>query len=119
MNTFICLNAIMRFFGELANKVQPSSTTRQTLLGAEQEITNYVSVWNTELIDEQLFQQKIRWKLKLPAVTRPKRVWEPLARSCKKSMYIVLGNRSVTEQTQIFASHILESFRRKMSANVK
>ena len=66
-------------------------------VGADREFAEYVAAWNKERIEEHLSQQGIRWKLNSPAAPHFGRVWERLIRSCKKTMYVVLGNRSVTE----------------------
>ena len=48
-------------------------------------------------IEEHLIQQGIRWNFHPLAAPRFGGVWERLVRSCKKAMYAVLGNRTVTE----------------------
>ena len=48
-------------------------------------------------IEEHLIQQGIRWNFNPPAAQHYGRVFESLVRSCKKAVYEVLGNRSVTE----------------------
>ena len=90
------LNAILRF---IARRGKPSSIISDNLtnfVGAEREFAEYVAAWNKERIDEHLIQQGIRWKFNPPAAPQFGGVWERLARSCKRAMYLVLGNISVT-----------------------
>ena len=57
----------------------------------------YVAAWNKEGIEEHLIQRGIRWKFNPPAAPHFGGVSGRLVRSCKKAMYAVLGNISVTE----------------------
>ena len=66
-------------------------------VGAEEELAEYIAAWNKAQIEEHLIQQGIRWKFNPPAAPHFGGMWERLIRSCKKTMYGVLGNRSVTE----------------------
>ena len=66
-------------------------------VGAEKELAEYIAAWNKRQIKKHLIQQGIRWKFNPPAAPHFGGVWERLVRSCKKAMYAVLGNRSVTE----------------------
>ena len=66
-------------------------------VGAERELAEYIAAWNKERIEEHVIQQGIRWKFNTPAAPHFRGVWEWLVRSCKKAMYAVMGNRSVTE----------------------
>ena len=66
-------------------------------VGADRESKEYVAAWNTERIEEHLVQQGIRWKFNPPAAPHFRGVLERLVRSCKKAMYAVSGNRSMTE----------------------
>ena len=91
------LTAIMRF---IARRGKPSiiiSDNGTNFVGAEMEFAEYVAAWNKEWIDEHLIQRGIRWNFNPPAAPHFGGVWERLVRSCKKAMYAVLGNRSVTE----------------------
>ena len=97
IDTDSCLNAIMRF---IARRGKPSTMIRDNgtnFVGAEREFAEYVAAWNKERIEEHLIQQGIRWKFNPPAAPHFGGVWERLVRSCRKAMYAVLGNRSVTE----------------------
>ena len=97
LDTDSCLNAILRF---IARRGKPStiiSDNGTNFVGAEGKIAEYVAAWNKERIDEHLIQKGIRWKFNPPAAAHFGGVWERLVRSCKKAMYVVLGNRSVTE----------------------
>ena len=97
LDTDSCLNAIMRF---IARRGKPStiiSDNGTNFVGAEREFAEYVAAWNKEGIEEHLIQRGIRWKFNPPAAPHFGGVWERLVRSCKKAMYAVLGNRSVTE----------------------
>ena len=97
LDTDSCLNAIMRF---IARRGKPStiiSDNGTNLIGAEREFAEYVAAWIKEGIEEHLIQRGIRWKFNPPAAHHFGGVWERLVRSCRKAMYAVLGNRSVTE----------------------
>ena len=97
LDTDSCLNAIMRF---IARRGKPStiiSDNGTNFVGAEREFAEDVAAWNKEGIEEHLIQRGIRWKFNPPAAPHFGGVWERLVRSCKKAMYAVLGNRSVTE----------------------
>ena len=97
LDTDSCINAIMRF---IARRGKPStiiSYNETNFVGAEREFAEYVAAWNKEGIEERLIQQGIRWKFNPPAAPQFGGVWERLVRSCKKALYVVLRNRSVTE----------------------
>ena len=96
-DTDCCLNAIMRFF---ARRGKPSTIIKENgtnFVGVERELSEYVAARNKEGIEEHLIQRGIRWKFNPPAAPRFGGVWEWLVRSCKKAMYALLGNISVTE----------------------
>ena len=97
LDTDSCLNAIMRF---IARRGKPSTFFNDNginYVAAEREFAEYVAAWNKEGIEELLAERGIRWKLNPPAALHFGGVWERLGRNCKKVMYAVLGNRSVTE----------------------
>ena len=77
-------------------------------VGAEREFAEYVAAWNKKGIEEHLIQRGIRWKFNPPAAPHFGGVWERLVRSCKKAMYAVLGNRSVTEHILSITMCIVE-----------
>ena len=81
LDTDSCLNGIMRF---VARRGKPStiiSDKKKNFAGAEREFAEYGAAWKKEGIEEYYFGG----------------AWEWLVRSCRKAMYAVLGNRSVTE----------------------
>ena len=97
LDTDSCLNAILRFIARRGKPSKIISYNGTNFVGAEREFAEYVAAWNKERIEEHLIQQGIRWKFNPPAAAHFGGVWERLVRSCKKAMYAVLGNRSVTE----------------------
>ena len=97
LDTDCCLNAIMRFIARRGKPVKMISDNGTNFIGAEKELAEYTAAWNKRQIEEHLIQQGIRWKFNPPAAPHFEGVWERLVRSCKKAMYAVLGNRSVTE----------------------
>ena len=97
IDTDSCLNAIMRFIARRGKPSTRISDNGTNFVGAEREFAEYVAAWNKERIEEHLIQQGIRWNFNPPAAPHFGGVWERLVRSCKKAMYAVLGNRSVTE----------------------
>ena len=96
LDTDCCLNAIMRFTARRGKPVKMISDNGTNFVGAEKEVAEYIAAWNKRQIEEQLIQQGIRWKFNPPAAPHIG-MWERLVGSCKKAMYAVLGNRSVTE----------------------
>ena len=97
LDTDCCLNAIMRFIARRGKPVKVISDNGTNFVGAEKELAKCIAAWNKRQIDEHLIQQDIRWKFNPPAVPHFRGVWERLVWSCKKAMYAVLGNRSLTE----------------------
>ena len=96
LDTDSCLNVIMRF---IARRGKPStiiSDNATNFVGAEREYAEYVAAWNKEGIQEHLIKRGIRWYFNPPAAPHFGGVWKRLLRSCKKAMYAMLGNRSVT-----------------------
>ena len=97
LDTDSCLNATMRF---IARRDKPNtiiSDNDANFVGAEREFAEYVAAWNKEGNAKHLIQRRIRWKFNPPAAPHFGGVWERLVRSCKKAMYAVLRNRSVTQ----------------------
>ena len=97
LDTDSCLNAIMRF---IARRGKPSTIVSDNgtiVFGAERNFAEYVAAWNREEIEGHLIQRGIRWKFNSPAAPHFGGEWERLVRSCRKAVFAVLGNRSVTE----------------------
>ena len=97
LDTNSCLNAILRF---IARRGKPSTIISENgtnFVGSERVFAEYVAAWNKEGIEKCLIQLGIRWKFNPPAAPHFGGVWKRLVRSCKKAMYVVLENRSVTE----------------------
>ena len=108
LDTDSCLNAIMRF---IARRGKPSTITTDNgtnFFGAERECAECVAAWSKEGIEEHLIQRGIRWKFNPPAAPHFGGVWERLGRNCKKAMYAVLGNRTVTEDVPSTTMSIVE-----------
>ena len=98
LDTDSCLNATMRFIARRIKPITIISDNGTAFVRAEREFAKYVAAWNKEGIEEHLIQRGIRWKFNSPAAPHFGGVWERLLRSCKKAMYAVLGNRSVTDE---------------------
>ena len=97
LDTDSCLNAMMRFTAQRGKPSTIISDHGTNFVGAEREFAEYVDAWNKEWIEEHLIQQGIRWKFNPREAPHFGGVWERLVRSYKRAMYVVLGNRSVTE----------------------
>ena len=96
LDTDSCLNAIMRLIAPRGKPNTIISDNGKNFVGDEQQVAEYVAAWNKEGIEEHLIQRGIRWKFNPTAAPHFGGVWERLVRSCKKAMYAVLANRSVT-----------------------
>ena len=92
---FIDQQGLIRSQGRIPVKMISDKGTN--FVGAEKALAEYIAAWLKRQIEEHLIQQGIRWKFNPPAAPHFGGVWEKLVRSCKKAMYAVLGNRSVTE----------------------
>ena len=108
IDTDSCLNAIMRFIARGGKPITIISDNGTKFVGAEREFAEYVPAWNQEGIEEHQVQRGIRWKFNPTAAPHFGGVWERLVRNCKKAMYAVLGNRSVTEDALSTTMCILE-----------
>ena len=97
LDTDSCLNAIMRFIARRSKPIKMISDNGTNFVGADREFKEYVAAWNKERIEEHLVQQGIRWKFNPACRTSLWRSVEKVVRSCKKAIYAVLGNRSITE----------------------
>ena len=97
LDTDSCFNAVMRFIVRRGKPSTIISDNGTNFVGAEREFEEYVAMWNKEGIEEHLIQRGIRWKINPTAAPHSGVVWERIVRSCQKTMYALLGNRSVTE----------------------
>ena len=97
LDTDSCFNAIMRFIARRGKPNTIISDNGANFVRVERAFTEYVAAWNKEGIEHHLIQRGIRWKFNPPAAPHCGGGWERLARSSKKAMYAVLGNRSVLE----------------------
>ena len=97
LETDSCLNAMMIFIARGGKSSTIISDNGTNFLGAEREFSEYVVAWNKEGIEEHLIQRGIRWKFNPTAAPHFGGLWERWVRCCKKAMYAVLGNGSVTE----------------------
>ena len=91
------MNANLRFIAQRCKPVKRICGIGTTFFGAEKELVECKAAWNKKRIEEHLIHQGIRWKFNPPAAPHFGGVWARLVRSCKKAMYAVLGNGSVTE----------------------
>ena len=97
LDTDSCLNGIMRFIARRGKPVKKIIDNGTNFVGAEKQMAEYIAAWNKEQIEEHLIQQGIRWKFNPPAAPHFGGRCERLVRSCRKAMYAVRGNQSVTE----------------------
>ena len=96
LDTESCLKAILRFMARRGKPVKMVSDNETIFVGAERELAEYIAAWNKDRIEEHLIQQGIRWKFNPTAAPHFGGVWERLVRCCKKALYVVLGNQSIT-----------------------
>ena len=108
LDTDSCLNTKMRFIARRGKPKTIINDNGTNFVGAEREFAEYVAAWNKEGIEEHVIQGGIRWKFNPPAAPHFGGVSERLVRSCKKAMYAVLGNRSVTEDVLSTSMCIVE-----------
>ena len=108
LDTDSCLNAIMRFIARRGKPNTIISDNGTNFVGVEREFAEYVVAWNKEGIEQHLIQRGVRWKFNPPAAPHFGGIWERLVRSCKKAMYAVLENRSITEDVLLTAKCMVE-----------
>ena len=87
----------MRFIARREKPVKTISDNGTNCVGGKKELAEYIAAWKKEQIEEVLIEQEIRWKFNLSATPHFGGVWERVVRSCKKAMYAVVGNRTITE----------------------
>lgn len=57
-----------------------------------------VEQWNNATISEELTHLGIKWKFNPPAAPHHGGAWERLVRSCKRSIYHILGSQRLTDE---------------------
>ena len=97
LDTYSCLNAMMRFIDRRSKAVKMISDKGTNFIGAEGELADYIAACHKKRIEEHLSQQGIRGKSKSNAAPHFGGLWERMVRSCKKTMYPVLGYWSISE----------------------
>ena len=100
-----CNNEINAQRGKPSTVISDNGTN---FVGAEREFAEYVAASNKEGIEEHLIQRGIRWKFNPPAEPHFGGVWEWLVKSCRKAIYAVLGNRSVSGDVFLTTMCIVE-----------
>ena len=65
-------------------------------VGATREFEECFSQWDRDAMCERLARGQIIWKFNPPGVPHFGGIWDRLVRSCKKAMFLILGNRSLT-----------------------
>ena len=97
LDTDNCLNAIMRFIARRGKRVTMISDIGATLLDQNARSKSMRSMEQKKRIEEYLVQKRVRWKFNPLAAPHFGGVWERQVKRCKKVIYALLGNQSVTE----------------------
>ena len=108
-----CLAAITKF---IARRGKPNiilSDNGTNFVGAAREMRDWIEAWNQSDIEQSLAQKQIKWKFNPPGAPHFGGVWERMARSYKKAMMAIVGNRTLTDDvlttTMCLVEQILNS----------
>ena len=103
-----CLTAITRFIARRGKPATILSDNGTNFVGAAKEMRDCINAWNQSDIETSLAQRTIKWKFNPRGAPHFGRIWERLARSCKKAMIPVLDGRSLTDDVLITTMCLVE-----------
>ena len=108
LNTDSCLNAIMQFILRRGKSSLYISDNGTNFVAVERKFADYIAAWNKEEIEEHLIQRGIIFSFNSPASRHFGRVWERLVRICKKALYAVIENISITNDILSITMYFVE-----------
>ena len=103
-----CLMAIRRFIARRGKPRTIVSDNGTNFVGACRELRAYLDSWNKRGMEENLSQEGIVWKFNPPGAPHFGGVWERLVRSCKRSMFAILGNRRLTDEVLLTVTSLVD-----------
>ena len=98
LDTEACLAAITRFIARRGRPATMISDNGTNFVGAAKELKQFMGEWDKLQIETTLAQKEIVWKFNPPGSPHFGGVWERMVRSCKRSMWAVLGSRNLTDE---------------------
>ncbi len=104
-----CIMAIRRFIARRGKPTRIVSDNGTNFVGACEEMRQALARWSSEHIHNSLAQDGILWQFNPPAAPHFGGVWERLVKSCKRTMYAVLGCQSLTEEVLVTVMAEVES----------
>ena len=96
LDTDACMMAITRFMARRGRPHTIMSDNGTNFIGSAREFKELSRKWDQDILRNTLANQQVVWKFNPPAAPHFGGVWERLVRSCKKSMYSILGARCLT-----------------------
>ena len=88
---------VERFIARRGTPTTTMSDNGTNFVGAQKELLACVESWN-KLTPAVFVQKTIKWKFNPPSAPHHGGSWERLVRSVKRVLYVILGNRRVTEE---------------------
>ena len=95
-DTDASMMAITRFMARRGKPHTIVSDNGTKFVGAARELKECFSKWDQDAVCGQLARGQILWKCNPPGAPHFGGIWERLVRSCKKAMFVILGNRRLT-----------------------
>ena len=96
LDTDACMKTVTKFMARRGRPHTIISDNGTNFVGAAREFKECFNQWDGDVMCEPLARGQIIWKFNPPGTPHFVGIWERLVRSCKKTMFAILGNRRLT-----------------------
>ena len=98
LDTDSCLSALTRFFARRGRPSTIWSDNGTNFVGANNELNQFTSLWQTSDFQDKLRQKKIVWKFNPAAAPHFSGSWKRMVKTCKRAIYRVLNGQRLTDE---------------------
>ena len=98
LDTDSCLSAVLRFIARRGHPSTIWSDNGTNFVGANNELKQFASMWQSSDFQEKLQQKKIVWKFNPAAAPHFGGSWERMVKTCKQAIYHVLNGQRLTDE---------------------